>query len=364
MSEPVAREAKLQQLVREARAAQLDPDAVDYQRLERRLMDEVRRAPPAPARASHPSRRSTWAALALAAGATLWLVRAQAPVDAPSARDSAPAADPLVQDGESLAIGARVIADERAVSVTHAGRATWKLAPSSSALLTAKGTRITVELERGSVLSEVVPSSEPETFVVEAAGARVAVHGTVFRVSLEADRLEVQVRAGVVAVGPRGAAPAYLLEAPTNAVFSTDGLSGTINRRPANALPSRPSAPPKGRARAAASTSAAASTPPKVARLELPHEPSINDIEAGIAQSFDVTSDCFRRHTPSPDGVEVTVRTALSLRIMPDGSATHAEFQPPLSPDAEACARAALAHVVFVPSEQGAKVTRLLELKR
>ena len=57
-------------------------------------------------------------------------------------------------------------------------------------------------------------------------------HGTVFRVSIEGDRVIVQVREGTVAVGPRGSVPAFFLKAPAHGDFAADGRSGSIDGRP------------------------------------------------------------------------------------------------------------------------------------
>jgi hypothetical protein len=96
----------------------------------------------------------------------------------------------------------------------------------------------------------------------------------------------------------------------------------------------------------------------------VPSEPSISDIEAGIARIVDATSECFGRHTKSTEGVQITVRTALSLRIADSGAVSDVDFQPPLSPDVEECAAERISQVSFTVSKQGAGVTRMLELKR
>jgi len=354
--------ASLRRLVSEARAEK--PQDIDFARIEERLLHEVRRSRP---ERSRPGRVFSWAALAVAASAALWLLqgRAPAPVSEPHRPALVAVSPALERDGDQLPLGARVSSAERSVTVNHAGRAKWRLEPNGNARLAERGERITVELEQGSVLSEVVPNPKPETFVIEAAGARVAVHGTVFRVSLEGGRVLVQVSEGVVAVGPRGGAPAFMLKAPAHGDFSADGLTGTVNGQPSARLEARPSDPVKpGRLRAVASAGSTPAAAAPSASAELPKEPSINDIESGIARTVDVASDCFRRHTRSAEGVEVTVRTALSLKITDEGAATNVEFQPPLSPDVELCAREGISKVTFTPSEQGAQVTRLLELKR
>lgn len=351
-------ESDLRRLLRDARSENVE---LDWARVEERLMRQVERSAPAPARSPYPF---AWAALAVAAVAAIWLVNDRAGNSLPQARPAIiEATEPLRRNGNALALGTRVEASEREVAVDHAGRATWTLAPSSSARLAEKGDRISVRLERGSVLSEVVPNPKPETFVVEAAGTRIAVHGTVFRVELEGGRVIVQVREGTVAVGPLGAVPTFFLKAPAHGDFAADGRSGSIDGRPLGESEERRAEPLRlGPPRAPAATSSSAGPPASSA--ELPGEPSINDIESGIASIVDVTSSCFSQNTKGAEGVQITVRTALSLSVDGSGAVSDVDFQPPLSPDVEECAAAGIARISFAASKQGAKVTRMLELKR
>jgi len=355
------REAVLKRLVREARAEK--PPEIDWSGVEQRLLRQATRGTPQPRRASHPL---AWAALAVAAAAALWLASGpthQGPAPAPQA--SVESSEPLRQSGDSLAIGTRVVAKDREVSVDHVGRATWTLSPESSAILAGKGERLTVHLERGSVLSEVVPNPKPETFVVEAAGARIAVHGTVFRVTLLGERVLVEVREGTVAVGAQGAEAAFFLKAPAHGDFATDGRSGRIDGHPQGDATERRRAPLRPTPLRAPSVTPPSSAAVPAPSAELPSEPSINDIEVGIASVVEATSDCFRRYTSkNADGVEITAHTALSLKIADSGAVLASDFQPPLSPDAEKCARASISQIRFAASKQGADVTRLLELKR
>jgi hypothetical protein len=271
---------------------------------------------------------------------------------------------PLQALGDLGGVGRRYDASTREVTVTHAERAKWTLSVGSSAILAGKDEVIRVQLERGSVLSQVVPNPKPETFVVEAAGTRVAVHGTVFRVALEGGRVLVDVREGTVGVGPLGSAPAFLLQAPAHGNFAADGRSGSIDGRWVSRGDARHVGPQKATPLRSSSATPASSSPAPVASAELPVEPSINDIETGIARIVDATSDCFARHTQSADGVRITVHTALSLKILDSGAVTDLDFQPPLSPAAEECAAASITQVHFASSKQGTQVTRMLELKR
>ena len=360
MSTQDPREAGLRRLVRDARAEQT-PD-LDWDAMEERLVRHAERTAPATARPSlYPL---AWAGLAVAAAASLWLVSERAGVSLPQAPPEViEATEPLRRSGNTLDVGSRVASGDREVSVDHAGRATWTLAPGSSARLAEKGERLTLRLERGSVLAEVVPNPRPETFVVEAAGARIAVHGTVFRVQLDGDRVIVQVREGTVAVGPIGAVPSFFLKAPAYGDFAGDGRSGSIDGRPLGESEERRRLPLKlGPPRPA--SAAASSNQAPVSPEDLPSEPSIADIEAGIARIVDATSDCFSRNTKSTEGVQITVRTALSLQIDGNGAVSDVDFQPPLSPDVEQCAADSISQVAFAASKQGAKVTRMLELKR
>jgi len=365
------RETTLRRLVRDARAE--PAPELDWARLEQRLLVEAgRRAVPAK-RSRYPY---AWGALAVAAAVVLWLLGTHPRAAVSPAPDaSMEISGSLQQLADTDEVGTRYEATTREVTVRHVDRAKWTLDKGSSALLAGKGDVIRVRLERGSVLSEVVPNPKPETFVVEAAGVRVAVHGTVFRVALEGGRVLVDVREGTVGVGPLGDTPAFLLKAPAHGNFAADGRSGSIDGRWVSAGQAHPAGPPKpppvrsASASASASPSAPATTGgalpvAPVASADLPSEPSINDIESGIARIVDKTSDCFARHTQSADGVQITVHTALSLQILADGAVTNVDFQPPLSPAAEACAAASMKQVRFAASKQGTTVTRLLELKK
>ncbi len=360
MSASDPREAALRRLVRDARA-EATPD-IDWSGAEERLLRHAQRSAPRERRSPY---SFVWGAVAVAAAIAVWLVGQRAQHVTTQAPPAIVAAnEPLQRNGDTMALGSRIEAQEREVSVDHAGRATWTLAPSSSAMLASRGERITVQLERGSVWSQVVPNPKPETFVVEAAGARIAVHGTVFRVGLEGGRVVVDVREGTVGVGPIGGVPGFFLKAPVHGDFATDGLTGKIDGPPRGGSPRRRPGllkPTPSRTLGAAPASSAVAP---IASAELPSEPSISDIEVGITRIVDAASDCFRRHTQSAEGVKITVRTALTFTILSSGAVADVDFQPPLSPDAETCAATSISQMTFAASREGSKVTRVLELKR
>jgi FecR protein len=363
MSSRREREGDLRRVLREVRA--LPPADIDWARVEEGLLREARRSPRVAPRSPYPL---AWAALALVAAVALWLVGERSgnapPQGSPAVIE---ATAPLRANGAALTLGTRLQAGERELAVAHGGRVTWTLAPNSAAVLMEKEQRVVVRLERGSVLSEVTPSSKAESFVVEAAGTRVAVHGTVFRVELDEEgRVIVQVREGTVAVGPLGSVPAFFLKAPAHGDFAPDGRSGSIDGRPLGDSEERRAEPLRlGPARSAgrAAPSAPSSTF-AVPSAPLPIEPSIRDIEVGVANIVDVTSQCFSQNTQSDEGVQITVRTAASLTITGSGAVSDVDFQPPLAPEVEACAADGIVDVTFAPSQLGAKVTRMLELKR
>ena len=350
--------ATLRRLVRDARA-EPSPE-LDWSGIEQRLLQQTKRTAPE----AKPSRyRLAWGTVAVAAAATLWLVGTPSPhAGSPSRHREVSASAPAVEDGDRLAIGSRIETNDGEATVTHAGRATWTVSPNSLAMLTGRDERITVRLERGSVLSRVVPNPKPETFVVEAAGTRVAVHGTLFSVALAGERVIVQVREGIVAVGPIGGVPAFLLTGGATGEFARDGRSGSIDGRAVRESKSRPTGAQNQTPSRVAGTAGSALAP--VASAELPREPSIDDIETGIARIVDASTDCFARFTQSADGVQITVRTALSLKILDSGAVAEVDFQPPLSPAAEECAAASVSEMRFASSKQGTSVTRMLELKK
>ncbi len=353
------REKALSRLVRDVRNEPV-PE-LDWSRLEQQLLSEVKRTAPAPLkRASSPG---AWAALALAAAVALWFGTRSPASTSPVRPNHAQVAAAAVHDGETLAIGSRIETTEREALVVHAAWASWKLSPNSSAVLAGRNERVSVRLDRGSVLSQVVHNPKPETFVVEAAGVRIAVHGTLFRVALTGGRVTVDVQEGTVGVGPLAAAAAFFVKAGSHGDFAADGRSGSIDGRlvggaeaPAEAL--------KHASPRSAGVPAPGSAAPPIASAEPPSEPSINDIEVGIARVVEATSDCFRRHTQGADGIEITAHTALSLKILDSGAVADLVFQPPLSPAAEECASTSITQVRFAASKHGAKVTRVLELKR
>jgi hypothetical protein len=348
----------LREMVRQA-SQEPTPD-VDWERVERRLSEHVDE--------SHRSRsRMRWVyALAAAAAVVLVSLGLLRSADEPVALEPAlapPAAAPRVMgpnvqgvvDGARLAIGDRVVSAASEVSVEHPGRGSWTLAASSSGALADSGERLTIRLESGAVLSRVVPSAKPESFAIVVGDVRVAVHGTVFRVERRGDQALVNVKEGVVAVGPAaaGKTEGWLLRAGDQGSFSLDGKTGTVQRAPTAQLSGAPAAAPA-LPRAAAKRSTPAAAP-------LPVAPSPGELEQGLDQVSNHVTRCFDDNTNSGD-VRVTARTRVTTTVLPNGSIGSLSFDPPLAPDVERCAVGVQRAAKFPQSQQGAVVERTILL--
>ena len=253
---------------------------------------------------------------------------------------------------------------------------------------------VTLRLDAGSLSAEVTHAERPESFVVHAGATRIAVHGTRFSVQRRQARVLVHVTEGVVAVSPLHAAASaqerWLLHAPARGDFSEDGSAGHVIAREVekpkpNATRSRASrrapaasthvpAAPSGSATAEQSVPEGAESlegqPPAElsaeagAPAEIPATLSIGDVEAGLTQVIDALSGCFQQHMPARGDMRVTARTTLTLSVGPDGRIASSQFNPPLAPNVSACALRASGAVRFAASQEGASLTRILELRR
>ena len=347
---------------------------LDWQRMEVSLMREPLAEPPRAARSSLNRLRLPAAALVTAAAlASIVLSRRPRPV--PAKQTATLTRAPL--NGDRLALGTRITAGNRALVVDHDRRAQWTLEPHSTALVTDTGEFLTVKLESGALSASVVPSPKPETFAVEVEGTRVAVHGTAFRVERIAERVQVEVSEGTVAVEASGthSAPAFLLRRNSRGNFALDGRTGSVEgnasavvadgggqshrtvvkvtagARAAAPLPAAPSARPE------------ASAEPVAQEQSLPAQPSISDIEGGVSSALQLMNGCFHDQTRTT-GNRVSASTALTLSVASDGTIQSVTFAPPLAPAVEECAVSGLRALTFTRSTDGVTFTRLLELSR
>jgi len=341
----------LEQVVLEAREE--DIGVVDWDRVEQGLLARIDSDVAAE---TQPARSWRWVA-ALAAAAMIALgvgalvsrgsgQVARAP-DGP-ARVAARVHTAATIDGGELALGDEVHATGGPSVVEHRGLAKWTLTAGSRAVVRETGETVTLRLESGSVDAEVVPSAQPETFAVEAGLARVAVHGTAFRVELRSGKLQVAVREGVVGVGPiadRGKAPKWRLDPGDSGEFELTGQTGNVNR-----------------ALDAKSDSEARREDPVRAGSPLRAEPPAADVNRALDELSRAASACFTQHTSNESGVRVRVETVLRARVSPNGSVGAVTFDPPLAPAVSGCIKNSAQRLRVAPSTRGISAQRALLL--
>jgi hypothetical protein len=355
--------------------------------VERRLLERIsRRQPP---RWAVPTRPASvlprlLGFVAAAAAVTLLLTaggRAPAAVVVPAPeRVVDVAALPLVPGSSDRDLGALATGDvfesgDAPVTFFQAGSVRWTLAAGSRARIASAGVGgigHVVTLERGAIRAEVVPRAASEglveAFAVEAAGTRVAVHGTLFTVAREADAVLVDVEHGAVAVGPTGHAgvtTGRLLVGPARASFSLDGgrsarfvprdgapvaavLAAPADDRVAAAGRAEvtPLDPPRataagpglhpGRPSAGASTHGPVVAAPAPAGDETRAAASpANEAQVGARVNRCIAD---RQHART-DGVVVSVSSTLEVTLRDDGSVQSLRFDPPVRADLQECAQ-------------------------
>ena len=379
--------------------------------------------------------RRWWPALGLAAAAALGLLLARSGGWAPESQPpagvvggSAAAAPIAVLDGQALEVGVLVVAADRPRHVEHAGRASWDLAPGSQArLLSAAGGVLRVSLEQGSLVAEVEPSRQPESFVVQARGTEVAVHGTHFIVSVLGERVHVAVTRGQVQVRPVVSARAVL---PTSGTLLAAGMQadfwagateppapsaprddapaqraaeqpsiapqGSHGARPARpgtpasgssaaklsepavpsaASPTAPSAAASAASPSAVASAASLSAVPSAAATAAPSPgarssgaaapaPPAASVEQALETVTGHVQRCFREQLRGSSELGIEASTRLGLWVEPDGELLRADFDPPLAPAVESCVAAQLAHLRVAPSPAGFRVEREIRLRR
>ena len=369
----------LRRLTEEAREAPL-PE-LDWDGVEAKLFDSLdvdvndERSPLLdPAADSTGPRGSRWlpwgvgAAVAVAAAAALFvgLPTQKAPgSDAPQ---------PVAQAGSSLSIGGAGLALRqevrsrgRAIVVKHDGRAQWTLAPASRARVVSRGRFLTVELLEGSLTAEVTPRpNEPEHFAVEVDQSRIAVRGTRFVVTRTGDGTDVTVDKGVVAVGPSGtpgATDGWLLTAPASATFSSDGsqarrLSGGVVQSKVATVEVDDT---KVRPRKAASGAPPKARVPSVAAPAVQAELTRSQVLERVASS---AQQCFVKHTPKRDGMQISVETSVGLTFLESGKLGALAFDPPLAPAVQACVSSASRSLSVSKSDSKSRASRRVVLGR
>ncbi|HYP98439.1 MAG TPA: FecR domain-containing protein [Polyangiaceae bacterium] len=355
--------------LREAPAPKLD-----WERMEARLLSQ-------PLPRTESKSPSFWSRLRLpaaglvAVAAIASVIVARKPLPEPAKQTAHLSDAPL--NGDTLALGTRITAGNQPLVVEHQGRARWTLEPHATAFVSDAGEFLTVKLSSGALSAAVVPNPKPETFAVEVEGTRVAVHGTAFRVERVADRVQVDVSEGTVAVEPSGthSTPAFLLRRNSRGNFALDGRTGTVEGNASAVVADgdgrqshRTLAKVTPAARAPQSAPAAqpakpTATEPSAQAQSLPAQPSISDIEKGVSSALELMNRCFHDQTRTT-GNRVSANTALTLTVAGDGTIQSVTFAPPLAPGVEECAVGGLRSVTFARSVEGVTFTRLLELSR
>jgi hypothetical protein len=340
---------ELEALDRAIREAKEEPAPdIDWDRMESRLFERIDAAETE--ERARPRRSRVVAALAAAAVIALGsaaLLRSNESIEVGRAPlPSTPASKvigpgvPSV-DGASLHEGDSVVAGSESVQVEHRGTASWTLDPGSRAVVVAEGRFLTIRLESGSVSAKVVPSPGTESFAVEVDHARVAVHGTEFRVTREAEQLGVVVKEGVVAVGPagtRGRTEGWLLTPGDSGRFAFDGRSGEV-------------------VRAVSVTPLEVAGDPHKPAVQLPDMPTRAEVEKKLDTIEQFSAQCFAKHT-TQDEVRVTARVRVVAEVAPTGELRNVSFDPPLAPSVTQCTRAATAGVKFSQSQRGVRAER------
>lgn len=338
-------ERALSRVVAEARS-EAAPE-LDWARIEARLDAEPR----LPEIEGRPSRGVRTALILAAAGVALAIGWVAAGSRAKIANQGLPDATHQAIDGDVLAAGERIDAEQADVAVEHRHHSQWTLERGGRASVTTEPGVVRVELEQGALVARVVPSPRKETFIVEAAGTRVAVHGTAFRVALTASHLDVSVTEGIVLVGPRDR-PGFgqSLIANQSSTFTLTGVP-LADARSVRSPASRPAVEHRPVASAGHGR-------------ELVAQPPIDEVERVVSDVLGLAARCFETRTTTANGVRVTASTQITLHALPEGKLELVSLDPPLAPPVEACLNEGIMKLSITQSERGIQVTRRMDLER
>jgi hypothetical protein len=292
----------------------------------------------------------------------------------------------LLIDGKPAAVGATLhlgnVIETRGTSVTveRPGKLSMILEAGTRATVTHVQGALVLALDTGAVEAQVVPVPSGEAFAVDVAGSRVAVHGTHLRVAVagaaaaaaepDAEHVVVDLSEGVVVIGaaPReGSTVGALVTAPAHAVFApldvagtlqvtheaaavrpphaiaapapSPALLGTVASSPVAPAPPRPAEPRSSSPVASPYAPNAAASP--VAR---PAPPAAAPGPASAAAA--PAADPGAAATLSA-AVRSVVMTTLHVDLDADGNVRAARFDPPVAPDVNTCAAAAIYRTRF-----------------
>lgn len=338
----------LSRALREAREESI-PD-LDWCKMEQRLRALEPSPRTTPKRSAKAGVSLVAAGLSAAAAIALTLGRD------PAAPSGVAVSEPPVESSASVAEPERETLDASSgsVTVTRPGRAALTLSKGALGELQDREGVLTVYLDRGKVSASVEPSLQKESFVVEVAGVRAAVHGTKFSVELVAERVTVSVTEGVVLVGPSAK--------PGSGKLLSAGKTEDFNLRGETlARPSRAHTSDRARALVSAEVPSASAVPSEESPPPLAAR-SIADVEVAVSDLLGAANHCFRER--STDGLRVTVQTAATFALSADGRITKLTFDPPLAPSVQSCIANSVSHLVVGKATNELAVTRRLELSR
>ncbi len=244
------------------------------------------------------------------------------------------------------------------------------------------GQSLVLGLDDGAIEAQVTPVPSGEAFAIdiatEKALVRVAVHGTHLRVARVGSQVTVDLSEGVVSIGtpPRsGSTYGTLVTAPSHVEFDAANLDATltIDHAPTSVRAAVPLAPRVALAIArnvAPITEAPAVSPAVPATVPRPNEarraPEASHPEAAkpvvgkpALSARDAIAVAVRQCAAArqrPENVRVTVTSSLTLKIAAGGSVETARFDPPLLPEIQTCAAAAI-YKAQIEDAAGASVT-------
>jgi ferric-dicitrate binding protein FerR (iron transport regulator) len=266
--------------------------------------------------------------------------------------------------GASVRLGDGVETRGAEATLVREGAANIVIEPNSRLLVRQVSGTLVLSLERGALEARVMPVSAGEAFAVDVADSRIAVHGTVLRVARVGDHAAVDLVEGVVSVGPAprfGQLLGSLITAPAHVEFSIADAVKTLNvshdpslvrsvplsAASATAVPTHLEEPERS-LRSRSESSPLRPPAPAVSpghldgRSPAPNVQGATTPEVGANESVEAAVVTCMRERPRAENVTVVVSTTLYLDVGDDGAVRSARFDPPVLPEVNGCAAAAI----------------------
>ena len=400
-------ERALDTLVSEAKA-HLEPPPMNFDALEARMMrtineieskdSPVRELRPQPGpRASSSARVFQIGAVAMAAAVAFLVIGRREQDSSEPAITMEPSAGSLRSSegpgevriagvsavaGQSLHGGDLIEAEGVRAIFERPRKVTWVLENEhgiARARVKSASESLVVGLEEGSIEAQVTPVASGEAFAIDLPigpkVVRIAVHGTHLRVTRTPEKISIDLTEGVVSIGapPRtGSTYGTLVTAPAHVELDPndpDAMKvdhGAAAVRPAISLPHVD--PPTALAKDTPQNTPipkvpAAPTPPKgdavANKVDAP--PKTNAV-SGRDAVVQAVKDCAKGRAGEPRDVKVTISSMLRLKVAGTGEIQSALFDPPLSPEIQSCAAAAIYKVKLRDLEEGGAISLPIEI--